>query len=62
MPLSLGPIGARRFMFHRLLEIRYNRQRMNCLKDDSIVTEQNKFYSLLVMPVHCVIGQGKCLI
>jgi len=49
-------------MFRGLLEIRYYRQRMDCLKENSIVTVQEKFYSLLVMPVHHVLMQRKCLI
>jgi len=57
MALSLGLRVSRKFMFRGLLEIKYYRQRMDCLKEDSIVMVQKKFYSLLVMPVHHVIMQ-----
>jgi len=62
MPLSLGVRGSRRFMLCGFLEIRYHRQRTDCLKEDIIGTVQKKFYSLLVMPVHRVMVQRKCLI
>ena len=54
--------GSRRFMFRGLLEIRYYRQRVDYLKEDSIVTVQKKFYNLLVMPVQRVLVQRKCSI
>jgi len=57
MPLSMGLRGSRRFMYHGLLEIRYYRQRMDCLMEDSIVALQKKFCSLIVMPVHSVMVQ-----
>jgi len=60
MPLSMGLRDSRRFMFRGLLEIRYYRQRMDCLKEDSIVALQKKFYSLTLMPVHRVMVQKQC--